>query len=384
MTIKPSKKQLGFLDWEFGIFFHFGIRTFYEGRTDWDGIPMDAAAFDPKKLDCRQWIRTAKNAGARYAVFTAKHHDGFANWDSAYTEYSVKNTPLKERDIVREFTEACREYGLGIGIYYSPAQFGSRTAENYDDYFIGQISELLTNYGKIDYLWFDGCGSEGHEYDKERIIKAIRSMQPEILIFNMWDPDTRWIGNEDGIAPENNCNIVKSLSFSVLTDEKDGLDEYRFLPAECDCRIRENWFYQDADKNTLKSLDELKNIYECSVGRGANLLLNLGPDRNGLIQDDEAERTAELGKWIESEFGSPKAVFENSIPDFNDEFSYMILSEDMTDGQHVYSFSILADGNEIYSGSTIGHKKICRFERIFANEITIETNAAARIACMAF
>ena len=145
MHIKPE--QLEFLDWEFGLFFHFGIRTFHEGHTDWDGKPMPAESFQPSALD-------------------------FANWPSAFTEYSVKNAPWKNGrgDVVREFTDACRKYGLKIGLYYSPAQFGSvkMNAKEYDDYFIAQITELLTNYGRIDYLWFDGCGSEGHNYDTVR------------------------------------------------------------------------------------------------------------------------------------------------------------------------------------------------------------------------
>ena len=163
-AIKPER--LDFLNWEFGVFFHFGIRTFYEGHRDWDMKEMSPGAFDPKELDCRQWLKTAKDAGAAYGILVCKHHDGFANWPSAYTEYSVKNTPWRggKGDVVKEFTDACRELQMKVGLYYSPAQFGSvsRKAEEYDLYFLNQISELLTHYGKIDYLWFDSCGSEGH------------------------------------------------------------------------------------------------------------------------------------------------------------------------------------------------------------------------------
>ena len=154
------QRQVEFLDWEFGIFFHFGIRSFYPGHRDWDGIEMPAEGFDPKSLDCGQWIRIAKEAGATYAILTCKHHDGFALWPSAQSRYSVANTPWKDGkgDVVREFTDACREYGLKIGLYYSPAQWGSHAipfsnAKEYDDYFIAQITELLSNYGKIDYLY---------------------------------------------------------------------------------------------------------------------------------------------------------------------------------------------------------------------------------------
>ena len=376
--LKPSKKQLEFMDWEFGVFFHFGIRTYYEDHTDWDGVPMDISVFNPSELDCRQWIKTAKSAGAKYAVFTAKHHDGFANWDSAYTDCSVKNTPYKH-DIVRSFTDACREYEMKTGIYYSPAQFGSKAAENYDDYFINQITELLTSYGKIDYLWFDGCGSEGHEYDTKRIIKTIRTLQPEILIFNMWDPDTRWVGNEDGYAPENNPNVTDKLDFSVMTDKKDSLGRKAFLPAECDCRIRDSWFYRSEEKP--KSLEKLMDMYECSVGHGANLLLNLSPDERGLIPDEDVRRMRELGEKIKSEYGCPIIAFEGErIPlDGKTTISRAVICEDLSDGQNVRTFEILADGKSIFTGSTIGHKRLCRFKPVSPGRIEIKTDTAARL-----
>ena len=178
----------------------------------------------------------------------------------------MKNTPCKngKGDVVREFTDACRKYGLKVGLYYSPAQFGSAKCDpkEYDDYFINQVSELLTNYGKIDYLWFDGCGSEEHKYDEQRIVNAIRSLQPGILLFNMWDPDTRWVGNESGVAPSPSRLSVSELEFSVLTEEKAALNEAHFLPVECDCMMRlDNWFYSDSDEDTVKSPDELMGLY---------------------------------------------------------------------------------------------------------------------------
>jgi alpha-L-fucosidase len=298
----PKKEQLDFLNWEFGVFFHFGIRTFNEGHEDWDLQPMELSSFDPTELDCEEWIKTVHAAGAKYAVLVCKHHDGFANWPSAYTDYSVKNTPWKNGngDVVREYVDACRKYDIKVGLYYSPAQFGSSemTSREYDDYFINQICELLTNYGKIDYLWFDGCGSENHQYDTARIIAEIRRCQPEILIFNMWDPDTRWIGNESGVASMTDKPEVNSLAFSVQTNVEDALDEDVFLPAECDFRIRDQWFYSDADADTLKSLDTLWALYLNSVGHGANMLINIAPDRRGLIMDSDAERFLQLGNKI--------------------------------------------------------------------------------------
>ena len=190
-------------------------------------MPLDR--FNPVKLDCEQWIKTVKEGGAKYAILVCKHHDGFANWPSAYTEYSVKNTPWKDGkgDVVRDFTNACRKYDIKVGLYYSPAQWGSRTVRfaegrEYDDYFIHQVTELLTHYGKIDYLWFDGCGSAGHVYDILRIVAEIRRLQPDILTFcdPEWMAGVRWIGNEDGYAPQDNPPDTAVSG------------EVRFLPAE--------------------------------------------------------------------------------------------------------------------------------------------------------
>ena len=219
------EKQLEYLSWEYGMFFHFGIRPFFPGHVDWDGKDMPLEAFDPTELDCDQWIRVAKEAGATYAILTCKHHDGFALWPTKYSYYSVANTPWKngKGDVVREFVDACRRHGLRVGLYYSPAQWGKyavpfANAKDYDDYFINQIGELLTNYGKIDYLWFDGCGSEGHEYDRERIVSEIGRMQPEILTFcdPEWTPGVRWVGNEDGYASLANPLVVSATDYSYL------------------------------------------------------------------------------------------------------------------------------------------------------------------------
>lgn len=380
--IQPTKRQLEFLDWEFGVFFHFGVRTFHEGHKDWDEVEMSIDGFNPKYLDCEQWIKTAKAAGARYAVLVTKHHDGFANWPSAYTDYSVANTSYKngKGDIVRDFTDACNKHGLAVGLYYSPAEFGSRGRGDYDDYFINQISELLTGYGKIDYLWFDGCGSEGHEYDTNRIIKEIRTMQPDILIFNMWDPDTRWVGNEDGYAPETNYNEVDRLDFSVQTSDKDVLAVKKFLPAECDCRLREEWFYSKGDIQ-IKSVGKLMDMYECSVGHGANLLLNISPNRDGVIGDEDASRLLEFGEEIRRRYKSPSARITDGRVKFEKPciIESVILCEDMKKGQEIDEFSITVklSGKTVstYNGSTVGHKRICKFDGIEADEICIKIDA---------
>ena len=390
--VSIKKQQLEFLDWEFGVFFHFGIRTFYEGHTDWDGKEMPLSGFNPPEIDCENWVKTAKEAGAKYAILVCKHHDGFANWPSAYTEYSVKNTPWLDGkgDVVKLFTDACRKYDMKVGLYYSPAQAGSgeMNGKEYDDYFINQISELLTNYGKIDYLWFDGCGSEGHEYDTVRIVEAIRKCQPEILIFNMWDPDTRWIGNEAGFAPVCNKNILTELSgFSIRESKGDKLEEARFLPGECDVTIRaRNWFYSDADAHTLKSLDVLMGHYYASVGRGANLLLNIGPGRDGKLPAADAKRIIEFGKRVRDVFSDKNEVCgvvtkENNklVVTFDDykSINHIVLCEEITADEEIEDFAVTAglrphsEPGVIYVGKTVGHKKICTFQTVDAKKLEI-------------
>ena len=405
----PSAKQLAFLDWEFGAFFHFGIRSFFLGHRDWDNRPMPASAFNPDQLDCEQWISTVKAAGAKYAILVCKHHDGFANWPSKYSDYSVAQSPWKDGkgDVVREFVDACRKHDLKVGLYYSPAQWGgsvSFTEERaYDDYFINQISELLTNYGKIDYLWFDGCGSEKHEYDKPRIISTIRALQPEILIFEMWDPDTRWVGNEDGYADLDNPSTRRDLDFSMLATEKSALEHARFLPAECDCMLRNTWFDCELNEDKIKETDELMGMYEMSVGRGANFLLNIGPNRRGLLNDADVRRVTEFGEALRRRYGQPVAAFGLMTAEEGDVWSIqvdgfradrgceaenalvnrLVVMEDLTEGESVQEFEIWANlpgyrTKEIclYRGKTIGHKAICTFPTMRTGRLSVKILAS--------
>lgn len=368
------------MDWEIGFFFHFGIRTFNEGHTDWDNKHMDINTFNPTSLDCKQWIRAIKLAGAKYAILTTKHHDGFANWPSAYTEYSVKNSPWQNGngDVVKQFVDACREYDIKVGLYYSPAQFGflKLNGKEYDDYFINQISELLQNYGTIDYLWFDGCGSENHKYDKDRIIKTIRGLQPNIMIFSMWDPDTRWIGNEEGFVPEDTKYVVDEARTSINDENPNSLLESKFLPYECDCKIRRyNWFYSDNDEQYLRSLDDLITLYNLSVGRGGNLLLNIAPDRNGLIPEADCKRIAAFGKYIKNKYSNPLkcSIYKNNnmyqvVFDKPCQIGTIVLKENLKNGQFITGFHLdyfYESAIRIYDGTTIGHKRICNIGSMF-------------------
>lgn len=408
--MNSDKKKLEFLDWEFGVFFHFGIRSFFPGHKDWDGKEMPMESFNPTELDCENWLKTAKAGGATYAILTCKHHDGFALWPTKYSEYSVAGSRWKDGkgDVVREFVDACRKVGLKVGLYYSPAQWGKyaisfKNAEEYDGYFINQIRELLTGYGKIDYLWFDGCGSEGHEYDKARIVKVINEYQPDILTFcdPEWSPGVRWIGNEDGYASLNNPLVVSSTDFSELSAEEQKLSSAMFLPAECDCKIRNTWFC-DENEETLKSVDELFGMYEMSVGHGSNFLLNIGPDNRGLLPEADAERFLALGKRIRASYGQPldfstpvkeggtyiithKKMDEPSweMPAENHLSNTIVISEDLTNGQKISSFSVYAylphykkKKIQVFEGKTVGHKVFCKFSPIRATKYEVVINAS--------
>ena len=404
----PTKGQLEFLSWEYGMFFHFGIRSFFPGHVDWDGKEMPAEAFNPENLDCEQWIRVAKEAGATYAILTTKHHDGFALWPSKYSNYSVKSGKWRDGggDVVREFTDACRKYGLKVGLYYSPAQWGSHAIKfdgaEYDEYFINQITELLSNYGKIDYLWFDGCGSEGHEYDKKRIVDEIFRLQPEILTFcdPEWNPCVRWVGNEDGYADLNNPIVVNAWNFSEKTEGEIALSDNFCLPAECDCKLRDTWFY-DLNEETIKPLDELFGMYEASVGRGSNFLINIGPDNRGLLPDADVKRILELGEKIRAVYGNPIEYsdvvkdgdsYSVTHPDINNKFSdpttvgtvnRIEICEDMTDGQSIEGFKIyvhLPHYKHVrilsFIGETVGNRFIAHIPAIRTPKITVEVTRA--------
>ena len=394
VKIKPQQKQVDFLKWEMGAFFHFGIRTFYEGHRDWDGKIMPLEVFNPTQLDCESWIKTSKEAGCTYAILVCKHHDGFANWPSKYSQYHIGLTPFKDGkgDVVKDFTDACNKHGLKVGLYYSPAEAGflQRTPQEYDDYFIHQISELLTNYGKVDYLWFDGNGSEGHTFDQPRIVKVIRDLQPGILIFNMWDPDTRWVGNEAGVAGVNNTNQVGAIDFSTFKEVPDELPEARFLPSECDFMIRDrNWFYSEYDVHTSKTVEELVGLYYYSVGSGSNFLVNIGPDRRGLLPEVDTANLINFGKKIKEMFANPipskvREVEDGIAIEFEEEhfINHLVLSEDLTEGDGVEAFEIhvrngiLYRQGCVYTGYAIGHKRIVMFPYIRAKGVIVRVTKA--------
>ena len=395
-TAIPTARQLEFQDWEMGLFLHFGIRTFYEGHRDWDGKPMFSKAFVPSAFDPEDWVLSAKNAGLKYLVLTAKHHDGFANWPSKYTDFNCANTPWQngEGNVVRDFIAACRKHDIKPGLYYSPAEAGENfkaDAKAYDDYFINQISEILEPYGPIDVLWFDGCGSADHQYDWQRITDHIRTLQPDVNIFSMGtDPNFTWVGNEAGIAPVPNFNTRVADQGAFI----DGQQPVKWLPAECDCMMRfSNWFYSDQDEDTVKSLEQLMGLYYYSVGRGCNLLINIGPDRRGLLPDKDRARLIEFGSEIRRRFNKPFAGLDACTRDENSwtyssetpiKVDHVIVEEDQTQGEHVRRFvieAVLTHGGpsgtvKLWEGQNMGHKQICPFPQLEIRQLRLRVTEA--------
>lgn len=385
---KPTKAQMRWQDLELGMFCHFGINTFCD--QEWGDGTDSPEKFNPTSLDARQWVRIAKEAGFKYFILTAKHHDGFCLWPTKTTDYSVKSSPWKDGkgDVVGECAEACREMGMPFGLYLSPWDRHEPCypdKEAYDDFYAEQLTELLTWYGPLVEVWFDGAGSEGREYDWPRFISLVKKYQPDAMIFNMGAPTIRWVGNEDGVAPYPCWNTAKEARLSMFTDAMvTWLPETPdWVPAECDVPIRRGrWFWHPNEEDKLLSLEELKDIYYRSVGHGANLLLNVAPDNRGLIPEADAKRVAEFGDWIRRTFSNPLKEISGEGYEFEialdspERIAHVILMEEIAEGERVREYILEAKKNdgqwvELAHGSAIGHKKIDRFEPIVAKQVRL-------------
>jgi len=308
----PSARQLAWHDLQFYGFIHFTVNTFTD--REWGYGDEPERTFNPTAFDARQWARVARDAGMKGLIITAKHHDGFCLWPSRYTTHSVKGSPWRDGkgDVVGDLAQACREYGLKLGIYLSPwdrnhAEYG-RPA--YLEYYRNQLRELLTNYGPVFEVWFDGAnGGDGYYggaretrridnttyYDWPDTWAIVRELQPQAVMFSDAGPDVRWVGNERGVAFETSWYAINRAGIfpgdptytKKAAGRPDGTD---WVPPEVDVSIRPGWFYHAAEDAKVKTVDQLVAIYEQSIGRGANLLLNLPPDRRGLIPDPDVER----------------------------------------------------------------------------------------------
>jgi len=402
----PTPEQLAWQEREFGMFCHFGINTFYD--QEWGEGTEDPARFRPTNFRARQWVKAAKKAGMKYLVVTAKHHDGFCLFPSAHTEHSVKASPWRKGkgDVVADVAEACRRHGIMFGFYLSPWDRHEPCYDDcaaYDAHFKNQLRELLTGYGPVGEVWFDGAGTEGHVYDWPAYYALIRELQPHALIA-ICGPDIRWVGNEQGYAPETHWNVQPRGNEKV------------WHPAECDVPIRKGqWFFHTDGEKNLKSLAELVDIYYGSVGRGAVLLLNVTPDRRGLLPEVDVVRLHELQRVIAStfeddlcaegrpcaasnvrgndmRFGARKALDGDPVTYWATDdgvtqatlevdlgmprtFNRAMLQEHIAFGQRVEAYEVAAqvDGEwrTVTSGTTIGYKRIDRFEDVTARRVRL-------------
>jgi alpha-L-fucosidase len=430
----PSRSQLAWQQLEYYAFMHFGMNTFTD--QEWGEGRAQPTVFMPTQLDCRQWARVAKEAGMKGIIITAKHHDGFCLWPSSTTDYSVKGSAWRDGrgDVLKELSEGCREYGLKFGVYISPWDrnhplYGT---PRYNRVYKDQWHEILSNYGEVFEAWLDGANDlkKRMVYDFHGFFETIRMLQPGAVIFSDAGPDIRWVGNEKGQAGETNWSTRDNEgSFPGFADEKalNTGDENgaSWIPAECDVSIRPGWFYHANEDGKLKSVAELMDIYYSSVGSNANLLLNIGVDRRGLVNEHDEARLKEFRDAREAAFrhnlakgaagasnfrgkdlafGAEKAIDGNPRTYWATddgvstawmeidlgrevEFNRLIVQENIALGQRVKRFSVLVwkgGGYQVAARSTtIGYKRILRFETVRTSKLRLlieEAKAAPLIS----
>ena len=337
-NVTPSPRQLDWQRLEFIAFIHFGMNTFMD--REWGLGNEDPVVFNPADLDARQWVKVIKDAGMKLLIVTAKHHDGFCLWPSKFTDHSVKSSPWKngKGDVVGEVAQACKEAGIKFGVYLSPwdrheKSYGDSPA--YNEHFRNQLRELLTNYGNVAEVWFDGANAEGpnakrQEYDWQSYYKLIRQLQPEAAIAIM-GPDVRWVGTESGYGRETEWSVVPGVAQNLgaiagssqqnpidgafvpgdlMSDDLGSRDKIKnatslvWYPAETDVSIRPGWFYHESQDDLVKTPGKLVDIYYGSVGRNSVLLLNIPPNKHGRIGENDIKALKGLCKTLDLTFST--------------------------------------------------------------------------------
>lgn len=432
----PSQRQLSWHRLQYYAFVHFNMNTFT--NREWGTGAESPDQFNPTELDARQWARVARDAGMRGIILTAKHHDGFCLWPTQTTEHSVKHSPWRngQGDLVREVAEACREYGLKFGIYLSPwdrnnPQYGS---PEYVKIFHAQLRELLTGYGPLFEVWFDGAnGGSGYYgganetrkidnrtyYQWDTTTALVRRYQPDAVIFSDGGPDIRWVGTEEGWAGETNWSIMRRDEIYPGWDRYEELryghqDGTHWLPAEVNTSIRPGWYYHPGEDHQVKSLARLVRTYYESIGRNGNFLLNLPVDTRGLVHPTDASRLMALREQLDRDFArelargatasasnvrggdarfaAAKAIdgdaetywaTENGIHSGSltltfpqpTELNRMLLQEYIPLGQRVRLFTVEAESDgrwvPIDTQTTIGYKRILRFDPVKASAVRL-------------
>lgn len=428
----PSERQLAWHHMEYYMFVHFTVNTFTD--KEWGYGDEKESVFNPTALDCRQWAKVASEAGMKGIIITAKHHDGFCLWPSALTEHSVKNSPWRngQGDVLKELKQACDEYGLKMGIYLSPWDRNSAVygTPDYLIYYRNQLRELLTNYGDIFEVWFDGAnGGDGYYggaretrridnktyYDWQNTHKIVRELQPLAVMFSDAGPDVRWVGNERGMGSLTNWCLLNRAEMYPGGDFARILgagheDGNYWVPAEVDVSIRRGWFWHKSQDSLVRSPENLMELYYSSIGRNSNLLLNVPPDTRGLLHENdvksligfkalrEKEFSLELakGKKIKASGTRSKEFSASNMNDGNPE-TYWASRDDLTSadiiidlgaetevnrillqeyiklGQRVQEFKVEAlvnrEWQQLIDGTTIGYKVIRKFPLVKTSKI---------------
>ena len=399
--VVPSPAQLRWQTNEIEALVHFGLNTMT--GQEWGSGQEKPQIFSPTNLVAAEWVSTAESFNAKALILVCKHHDGFCLWPSSFTDYSVKASPWRDGkgDLVREVSDACRKTGLGFGIYLSPSDlhepsFG-RDHQKYNDYFCNQLRELLTQYGPISQVFFDGANPPGFKqhYDFPRYYRLIRELQPNAVI-SVHGPDVRWVGNESGRARATEWSVIplprqpEDHDWADMMAEElgsraklKGAAALHWYPAVADVSLRQGWFWNETSQTTLKSLDELMRTYEFTVGRNAGLQLNLLPDRTGQIPKADANRLKEFGDRLRASFAtnllSLAAAKPGTMEKRADEtwaqsvelgktatVKYVVLQEDIRKGQRVEKFEVEAidtfGSSRVLKATTIGWKRILKLE----------------------
>lgn len=406
-SIVPNERHLIIQDMKYYAFIHYTVNTFT--NKEWGSGKESPSIFNPENQNTDQWCEAIQSAGMKGVVLTCKHHDGFCLWQTRTTEHCVRNSPYKngKGDVVREVAESCKKYGLKFGVYLSPWDRNSELygTDAYNDFYIEQLTELLTNYGEIFMLWLDGaCGSDAdgkpkQKYDFERIWSTARKLQPNIVL-SCCAPDVRWVGNESGRARKSEWNVVPAFQYEKQVIASDcqsdnnmkkfqkrcqdimledmgsreflsAYNDFMWYPAEVDVSIRKGWFYHPLQTLTIKSLRKLMSIYYGSVGSNSLLILNIPPNRKGLFSKADVKRLKKMGEWLKKE---DSCVIESSYAESADKMQIDLnfdmqsvdrvrFCEDTTKSQRIEQFKIYADGECVYDGTVVGFSKIAVFSK---------------------
>ena len=413
----PSPAQLAWQRDELALFLHFGVNTFTD--REWGDGRENPGIFTPTALDARQWARAARAGGFRMLILTAKHHDGFCLWPTATTTHSVASSPFRggKGDVVREMVDACRAEHLKVGLYCSPWDRNSPVygdSPGYNNLFCDQLTELLTRYGTVDEVWFDGANGEGpngrkQTYDWPRFWGLVRRLQPNAVIFSDAGPDIRWIGNERGVAGDTNWSTMSPDAVPYPGADGPGIiaalqngdpDGSVWRPGETDVSIRPGWFYHTAEDAKVRTVDQLVDLYFTSVGRNSKLLLNVPPTRAGLLHETDVARIAGMaarldtltrldlvrGRALRARTTSDRsATFELDLG-HDSSIAVTDLREAIEHGQVVSRYVVEGSTNAarggwrtIASGTTIGYRKLDRFPATTVRRLRVTVETVARL-----